>query len=76
MYLVAVWVSLSVTNVAYALRTLKAVGTECLLCHNILEFPNALCGRCYYYYFLYIIDGETEALDNSLTYTGHRVCPS
>lgn len=50
---------LCVINVAYVLRTLKTMGTKCLLCSYLLEFPNGLCGRCCYY--LCFVDEETEA---------------
>lgn len=37
------------------------MGSKCLLCSNLLEFQNVLCGRHCYHYYLYFIDGETEA---------------
>lgn len=49
------------------------MGSKCLLCSNLLEFQNVLCGRHCYHYYLYFIDGETEAQNNYTTCTDHRV---
>lgn len=43
------------------------MGSKCLLCSNLLEFQNVLCGRHCYHYYLYFIDGETEAQNNYTT---------